>query len=122
MRRAALAALLLSGCAIPPPPPSPDPIQGGFVQEGVAQVPDPAWTAFCVSQATPLSLVALPPDGAAVRPAPTVPPPDYALILRPTPQGSDWRLIVAGEGAPAEAEARALGEALADCATRLGHL
>ena len=122
-----LAAMLLAaGCAIPPPPPSPDPIRGGLVQEGRLAAADPAETAFCVSQAVPISHVLLVSDGAAVRPAPGVvaaDSPDYPLTLRrgaEAPPGLDWRLQVASTEPGAAAAAERLTGTFFGCAAQSG--
>jgi hypothetical protein len=124
VKRALLRALplLASGCAIAPRPPSPDPIQGGVRAEGKLEGAAPAQAAFCVSQDVPESLVQLIQDGAAVRPAPGVGRPDYALMLTQQEQPGTvaWKLLVAEPGEAAAARATQLRGALANCLGLLG--
>jgi hypothetical protein len=122
-RRAAAvsAAGVLAGCAVAAPPPSPDPIAGGARLEG-ALAPDasPPQTAFCVSQAVPLSYVVLTSDGAAVRPAPgtiAAGEPDYAVTLRRSRAGATWVRQVGDAAPPSRVAVTAyrLDSALARC-------
>jgi len=125
MIRLSFALLLLTGCAIAPLPPEPDPVTAALRQEGALPIPDAAQAASCVSLAVPASFVQVRRSGVAVRPAPgTVLPgarPDYALVLDRGREGPvDWRLLVAENSPEGAAVARSLGQALTDCAARLG--
>ena len=121
MRRLVALLPLLAACSVSQPPRSPDPFEGGARSEGrLDGGASAAQTAFCVSREVPLSLVALPPDGAAVRPAPgtvAADRPDYALTIRQTRDGITWlRQVADADPAAAAAIAYRLDRALAACA------
>jgi hypothetical protein len=122
MRRIlALLLPLLAACGVPQPQRSSDPFEGGARAEGrLDGGASAAQTAFCVSRDVPLSLVVLPPDGAAVRPAPgtiAAGRPDYALTFRQTNDGIAWlRQVADADPAAAAAVATRLDRALAGCA------